>query len=377
MKGNKQDWLKDQVDRYKSVFNKYEEYRGILEKILNTLADKYAPLGFVQTRTKSIPSFADKILRKNTPRRDPVNEFTDLCGARIVATTHAEVNAICEFIEDFFTIDWENSIDVSQRYKPEEFGYRSVHYIVSLKNSGSFPLDKEIKIPRDLMPKKNRPMKAEIQVRTLLEHAWAVFTHDRIYKSNFKIPDKWLRELAAVAAVLEESDRSFERIRSGIHAYASNYRAYMSKDQILEEIERLENVLFCDPDNAEITARLSELANSIGHWDKTIDLLSPLNKTNNQTLLKNLAVALIKKNNHRPKSREYKKGQAYLEKAAALAPADAECFASLGGSWKGLDEQKSQEYSRLIPQIHMPWKTTSPVRSCRKKSALISPSCHR
>ena len=37
---------------------------------------------------------------------------------------------MCQFIEEAFDVDSSNSEDVSQRLRPTEFGYRSVHYIV-------------------------------------------------------------------------------------------------------------------------------------------------------------------------------------------------------------------------------------------------------
>lgn len=335
------EWIKEQVKKYKYVYKRYEEYSKILQQVLEEAARKYAPLAIVNVRTKSISSFAEKTKRKLTPRRDPVNEFTDLCGGRVTTTTPSEVEAICKFIENHFDIDWENSIDVSQRHKPSEFGYRSVHYIVSFKK-GVFPTkDINVSIPKVLFPDKQSQMKAEIQVRTLLEHAWAVFAHDRTYKGSFRIPDKWQREMAAVAALLEEADKSLERIQTGLRTYASNYKGYMTEEQIKEEIEMLESILSYENGNVELASRVGQLAVTIGDWQKAIDILSAYVDSKHQPILKTLGIAMCKKYRNNPSSHNYKKGQKYLEAAIEADRNDADAVASLAGTWKGIDGDKA------------------------------------
>ena len=61
--------------------------------------------------------------------------MTDLYGGRVITHTHSEVEAIYKFTEAHSKIDRDNSVDVSQRLKPTEFGYRSVHYIAN-SNAG-------------------------------------------------------------------------------------------------------------------------------------------------------------------------------------------------------------------------------------------------
>src|SRR3990170_5856520 len=198
-----QRMLRQQIKKYSKLFPRYNLYAETLLKVLEKAAKKYAPLAIVQARPKAISSFAEKILRKEK-YKDPVNEITDLCGARITTHLPDEVKAVGKFIERHFEIDWTNTVDVGHRLKPTEFGYRSVHYIAKFKE-GVFPT-KEIDVS---IPKKVLGLKAEIQVRTVLEHAWADLCHDLSYKGSFKIPEKWERELASLAATLESIDNAF------------------------------------------------------------------------------------------------------------------------------------------------------------------------
>ena len=56
-------------------------------------------------------------------------------------------------------------------------------------------------------------MKCEIQVRTILQHAWAEIEHDIVYKSPGEIPFRVRRRFACLAGLLEIADREFESLR--------------------------------------------------------------------------------------------------------------------------------------------------------------------
>ena len=334
-------WVSNQVKRYAKVFPRYKTFAVALQQALQTAVKKHAPLAIVQTRPKAIASFAGKIQRKRAEYANPVKELTDLCGGRVITHFRSEVAAVCKFIEEHFEIDWDNSQDVVKRLQPSEFGYRSVHYIVSFRK-GVF-VDKKGK---DEIPAGAYGLKGEIQVRTILEHAWADFTHDMSYKSAFPIPEKWTREIARLAAALEETDNAFERIRDGLQSYGANYGAYLSEEQVRKQIINLKVVLAHDKKNLELVARIGNLALAVGDWDETIGVLSKYVKSGHVAILRDLGVALCKKHQGNKKSRKYRDGQRYLAMAAAPENSDADAIASFAGTWKGVDNDKAREFYR-------------------------------
>ena len=103
------DWVQGSVDRYANVYDNYKLYADVLAKVLAGAAKKLAPLAIVQARPKSIPSFAEKIIRKRSLYKDPLADMTDLCGGRVIAHTAEQVHAVCKFIEEHFTIDRETA----------------------------------------------------------------------------------------------------------------------------------------------------------------------------------------------------------------------------------------------------------------------------
>jgi ppGpp synthetase/RelA/SpoT-type nucleotidyltranferase len=348
---NDQEWICEQIDQYRRIQPAYQKYAQVIQQVLEKAAKMGGIAVLIQTRSKAVASFAEKSQRKKTKYRDPLLRMTDLCGARVITQTLEEVKAICEFIEKHFDVDRENSIDVGQRLKPSEFGYRSVHYVIQFRRDVFPTKDIPVEIPEELYPQSEHPMKCEIQVRTVLEHAWAGFAHDRAYKSAFAIPDRWKRELAVIAGGLEDADRSFSQIQAGLRTYAASYGAYMTEEQMRTEREILETVLTCDPDNAELAYRIGKLAMALGDWEKAIELFSKYAESGYQPILRDLGVSLCKVHAKESKGVQYKLGQKYLQAACTAPHRDSDAWASLAGTWKSIDPEETRKCYRMAFEI--------------------------
>lgn len=249
------EFVAAQVEKYRPLQPLYEQLGKALEDVLEPVRREICPMGRVEWRAKKVPSFAGKILRKGH-YADPVNEMTDLCGVRVITQIDREVQAVCDFIREHFEIDEKNSEDKLIRLRAGEFGYRSVHYVVQFKKS-KFP-----HVPAELLP-----LKAEIQVRTLLQHAWADIGHDRLYKGEFPTPPRYQRESARIAALLEDSDAAFQRLVDGLENYECHYGAYLAPEQMEQRIAVQRAILEHDVDNAGERLRLVRLLMAQEKWD--------------------------------------------------------------------------------------------------------------
>ena len=230
------EWLKLQVKEFVAVRATYETLAGKLREILETARDRYAPFGRVDARAKSIASFAEKALRKRGKYASPLERMTDLAGARVVAYTVDEAQAVCHFIEHEpgLRIDWKNSLDMRQQMKTEEFGYDAMHYVVELCEASVLG----VSIPPEIQSiPKRRSYKAEIQVHTMLQNAWSVIGHDRLYKTQVKVPDAMNRELHAVAATLESVDRAFAASVRSLDHYIRHFEAYRTPTELEDDIQ--------------------------------------------------------------------------------------------------------------------------------------------
>lgn len=341
-------WLEAQVDAFAKARPVYECFGRSLEDILKKASKKHAPLAIIQVRPKALSSFAEKVQRKIYKYDYPLKQITDLCGARVITQTSDQIKAMCRFIEENFMIDRANSLDVSERLKPTEFGYRSVHYIVSFQS-------KEFQTPYGVVPIAPElidpvPLKAEIQVRTLLEHAWADFAHDTVYKSSFSVPVRLQREFASLAASLERTDTSFSRIKDELKSYSEHYDTYMKPEKIRDEMEKLEFALKFDDKNLDLVTRIGRLAIAVEDWDRVIRLHTQYQQSGFQPVLRDLGIALCKKFKSKPASSKYREGQRLLEKACADECCDADTLASYAGTWKGIDDTKAHELYRKAYQ---------------------------
>jgi ppGpp synthetase/RelA/SpoT-type nucleotidyltranferase len=221
------------IAEFEKVRPDYVEYAALLHEILTKVVSNSGFLAIVQARAKTIPSFSTKIISKDK-YKNPLVDMTDLCGGRVILHFHSHVEEICAFIKENFEIDEANSLDLRSKLKVSEFGYRSVHYIITPKK------DRILGIP---IAEKFKSMKAEVQVRTLTEHVWADISHDRIYKTNLTIPEDWKREAARLSAILENADATFAKMSSDIDSVSLVYELQFENAKVKTEIEKLNTLI--------------------------------------------------------------------------------------------------------------------------------------
>ena len=174
----------------------------------------------IEYRTKERESYLNKCL---SPKySDPINQITDLCGIRIITYTNHDVNKICKLIEKEFTIDKENSVNKRAKLEADRVGYLSVHYIAKYKRNRS-------ELPEYFRYKN---LRFEIQIRTLLQHAWAEIEHDRSYKFSGELPKDIRRRFYLLAGTLELVDNEFEKLSAEIDKYTQQIKRKTSEGKI-------------------------------------------------------------------------------------------------------------------------------------------------
>jgi ppGpp synthetase/RelA/SpoT-type nucleotidyltranferase len=341
-----EEWIKLHVPRFEKIRPRYEIYEQFLKAVLKETCRTFAPLAIIEARTKSLTSFAGKTLRKRAlymdPKiplpPDPLVRMTDLTGGRIITQTSQQVHAICQFLEETFDIDWDNSEDVSNRLRPTEFGYRSVHYIVIVNQEKLRAAGITVPVRRKVLG-----LKAEIQVRTLLEHAWADIGHDMTYKTELKVPARIHRQFAAVAAILESTDHEFGRLVQALDEFKSNFGAYHTREEVDKEIDSLCVLLSTGAANADIAVRIAQLAFSIGKHKLALDILKPYAYDDHQGAKRVRGIVLTEMYWNRPRSRKYLDGRRSLQAASAHPHTDAETLCALAESWVRDDEFKARQ----------------------------------
>lgn len=204
------------VTKYSAERSRFIQFTDAIVDLLRILIDAEG-LEYVSAtgRAKEADSLREKITREGKSYSDPLTEITDLCGARVVCYDTAAAQKICDVIARNFVVDPLNSVDKKERLDPDRFGYLSVHFIVELDN-------RRAQLPEW---RKFARMKAEIQVRTALQHAWASLDHSLRYKSKHDAPAALHRRLYRISALLELADDEFLRLKEDADNVRSSYAA--------------------------------------------------------------------------------------------------------------------------------------------------------
>lgn len=194
---------------YQKIRSLYEAFAERTKHLLREILDAYAiKVASIDARAKAVDSFGKKASTRSAsdPNRpkylDPLAEITDLAGVRVIAFFPKTLHDIDRVISTEF--DVLERIDKADLLKKEErLGYQSVHYLVKLKPSRANLSEYS----------RFKGLTAEIQVRTILQHAWAEIEHDIQYKSVETIPSSIRRRFMTLAGLLEIADREFQAIQ--------------------------------------------------------------------------------------------------------------------------------------------------------------------
>lgn len=205
------------MEEYRDQKADFTELGNVVRSILTSELKKknISPLA-IEHRVKEENSLAGKLELKGE-KYGSLADITDILGARVIVFFSDEIDEIAKIVESIFEIDWDNSVDKRAIIKPDAFGYLSLHYICSLPEDSEYP--------NNICGKK-----FEIQIRTTLQHTWAVINHDLGYKTNFGVPRKVTRDFSRIAGLLEIADEQFVKIRDDIEVYESDVRERIAND---------------------------------------------------------------------------------------------------------------------------------------------------
>lgn len=166
----------------------------------------------VTGRTKSVTSFAEKAARTTDGEllyADPLREITDQIGVRVITYVHGDVAAVADLLGDQTVV--RDDRDMGEETASEgRFGYASRHLLIELD-----PAREGQSAYTQL-----RGRQVQVQIRTVLQHAWAEFEHDIRYKGT--VPAEHARDFdrrfTLAAGLLELADREFSTIRDRLRS---------------------------------------------------------------------------------------------------------------------------------------------------------------
>ena len=207
------DPVRHAVQEYAAMQPELREATDRFVALVTTLLDD-AGINYlsVSGRAKSVASFAAKADRSVNGRPlfpDPLTQITDQIGVRVITYLQSDVMAVADLLSDQLAV--LDDRDMGQETASEgRFGYASRHLLVAPEAGRSTPAAYDALHERP----------AQVQVRTVLQHAWAEFEHAIRYKGT--IPEEHVpdldRRFTLAAGLLELADREFTLIRDRLQA---------------------------------------------------------------------------------------------------------------------------------------------------------------
>lgn len=181
---------------YSDLATRYEPLRADVDQLLRGRRD---PAWHYESRLKSIESFA---LKLESGRWKEHGEIDDLLAAVLVVQNLSSLQRAECLVKDAFDVVIRRP--ASQRMtttRPEAFPFDDTRLYVCWSSAS-------------LVPKPQyEGLMFEIQLRTFLQHAWNVATHDAVYKTESM---EWPKEriAAQVRASLEQAEVALHEMDS-------------------------------------------------------------------------------------------------------------------------------------------------------------------
>ncbi|MGA4605036.1 GTP pyrophosphokinase [Pseudoalteromonas maricaloris] len=236
----------DFINLYEAERPMYEAWADFVLNEINSgiLSHAGSPVAYLEwvkippsQRVKQVDSLVSKaFVRKRNKYKDPYKEITDKAGIRFVVLLTSQLALLSDIVQG--SVNWTYSKDKEfDEWKdddPRMFDYQSVHYIVYATEGVTH---KGIKI------KAGTP--CEVQLRTLLQHAYAELAHDTIYKGNIGASPEVRRTFAKSMALMETTDDLLCTAKDALESATVDINAW--KNVINQEAqERLSDIQLVD-----------------------------------------------------------------------------------------------------------------------------------
>ena len=215
-----EDFVKQE---FLNLIPELERWGAQVDKVLNVFVTTcFNAVEHVQFkanhRVKGLESYCTKVLKRKD-YESPLLETTDKVGTRVVVLDSKDVEVVSNYVME--TNEWEiceQSRDTEQEIlsQPDVFTYQSNHFIVKPNKSYQTCVDKNL-------------LTCEIQIRTILQHAYAEISHDTVYKKTTIRNSKAKRMLASSMAFLEAADEKFLQIYDAMENSSDMFSSFQDK----------------------------------------------------------------------------------------------------------------------------------------------------
>jgi predicted RNase H-like nuclease/ppGpp synthetase/RelA/SpoT-type nucleotidyltranferase len=219
------DSIQVAVQQYSAQFPAIEANGDQFVKLVQSILDD-AGINYLSVtgRIKSVTSFAAKAARRIDGKLlypEPLQDITDQIGIRVITYALSDVAAVADLMHDQVLVLDDRDMG-RETASQGRFGYASRHLLIA-------PGPGQPEDPDQRLTGRT----ASLQIRTVLQHAWAEFEHDIRYKGV--VPDEHAsefdRRFTLAAGLLELADREFSAIRDRLRIEHSDQASQDDADR--------------------------------------------------------------------------------------------------------------------------------------------------
>jgi ppGpp synthetase/RelA/SpoT-type nucleotidyltranferase len=258
----------DYEKKYFSIYDAFAEtVRFILKKALLAVDNLPRPQS-VQCRAKGIESLRHRLAEEGKLDTETLElDRRDIAGARIIFYTNSDVDRFLAspLIRENFEIEEDSTRIHHPTPENKETRYRAVHYTVRLRED-------RIRLPEYA---RFAGLRCEIQIQTILNHAWSETSHDILYKDKLgdgyggkamkgitlrfeRIMDKYL---IPAGFEIQKAQQEYERVLQGKELFDRDIAKLLDNAQNNNELYEILSGLkdYAIPNYDDLPAAYEEL----------------------------------------------------------------------------------------------------------------------
>ena len=202
------------TDFLKQYNKEFEYYQKLSQIVAIKIEDQLVKRGIraeITYRAKRPDKLKDKLMKRNIEKRyqtfdEIYNDIVDLAGVRVSLYFPSERVVIDEIIYELFHVEQKKVFPVESarpKYTKRFSGYWATHY--------------RIKLDKNIIESKEYAPVVEIQVASVLMHAWSEVEHDLVYKPFYgELSAVELQILDEINGLVLSGEIALERLKSAI-----------------------------------------------------------------------------------------------------------------------------------------------------------------
>lgn len=171
----------------------------------------------VETRVKEFDEFEAKLADQKYTQPE---EMTDFAALRVICYLKQDKAIVTGLLEDNFRIIKRE--DKSIELGVDRIGYNAIHLDAMLAKDRSGLSEYQ----------RYKDLKFEIQITTILQHAYAQIEHDLIYKTGNVLPEGIQRSIKKTSGGLDILDDMFEQIMKDIDVHKRKSKQIIDKGEL-------------------------------------------------------------------------------------------------------------------------------------------------